>query len=221
MPAAPPGAGHPYIALLSRPDLVEACARTGERERAETALTALEGFAEPEGPGWARALAARCRALLAQGEEAEREFQRALDLHSEGDRAFDRARTALLYGEFLRRERRRIDARAHLRDALEVFGQLGATAWAHRASAELRASGQSARKRDPSTLNELTPQELQIARFVAEGHSNKEVAAQLFLSPRTIDYHLRRVFAKLGIASRGQLAQLPLGDVLVVDERTP
>jgi DNA-binding CsgD family transcriptional regulator len=219
MATAPPGAGHPYIALLSRPDLVEACARTGERERAETALTALEGFAEPKGPSWARALAARCRALLAQGEEAEREFQRALDLHSEGERPFDRARTALLYGEFLRRERRRIDARPHLRDALEVFGQLRATAWARRASAELRASGEGARKRDPSTINELTPQELQIARFVAQGLSNKEVAAQLFLSPRTIDHHLRRVFAKLRIASRARLAGLPLGDALVMDER--
>ena len=210
--AAPPGAGHPYIALLSRPDLVEACARTGERERAEAALPALEGFAEPEGPGWARALVARCRALLAQGAEAEREFQRALDLHAEGDRAFDWARTALLYGEFLRRERRRIDARAHLREALEVFEQLGAAAWAHRARRELRASGQTARRRDLSAIDELTPQELQIARFVAEGLSNKEVAAQLFLSPRTIDHHLRSVFAKLGITSRGKLSRLPLGD---------
>jgi DNA-binding CsgD family transcriptional regulator len=216
--AAPPGAGHPYIALLSRPDLVEACARTGERERAETALAALEGFAEPEGPGWARALVARCRALLAQGEEAEREFQRALDLHAEGDRAFDWARTALLYGEFLRRQRRRIDARAHLREALEVFEQLGAAAWAHRARRELRASGQTARKRDLGAIDELTPQELQIARFVAEGLTNKEVAAQLFLSPRTIDHHLRRVFAKLGITSRGQLARLPLGDAAAVDK---
>jgi DNA-binding CsgD family transcriptional regulator len=212
MRAAPAGAGHPYIRLLSVPDLVEACARTGERQRAETAIAALEGFAEPEGPVWARALAARCRALLARGENAEAEFERALLLHAEADRAFDRARTALVYGEFLRRERRRIDARAQLRAALEVFEQLGAAAWAHRARVELRASGESARKRDPSTVDELTPQELQIARFVAEGLSNKEVAAQLFLSPRTIEYHLRHVFTKLGITSRTQLARLPLGD---------
>ena len=212
MRAAPPGAGHPYIGLLSTPELVEACVRTGDRQRAETAIAALEGFAEPEGPGWARALAARCRALLARGEDAEREFERALSLHTEGDRAFDRARTALLYGEFLRRERRRVDARAQLRAALEVFEQLGAAAWAHRARVELRASGESARKRDPSTIDELTPQELQVARFVAEGLSNKEVAAQLFLSPRTIEYHLRHVFTKLGITSRTQLARLPLGD---------
>jgi DNA-binding CsgD family transcriptional regulator len=212
LPVAPPGVGHPYIALLSRPDFVEAGVRTGEHERTRAALDALEGFAEPEGPSWARALAARSRALLAQGEDAELEFEHALRLHAEGDRAFDRARTALLYGEFLRRERRRVDARAQLRDALEVFEQLGAAAWTHRAQAELRASGESARKRDHSTVDELTPQELQIARFVAEGLSNKEVAAQLFLSPRTIDHHLRSVFSKLGITSRGQLARLPLGD---------
>jgi DNA-binding CsgD family transcriptional regulator len=210
--AAPAGSGHPYIALLATPDLVEACVRAGERARAETAIAALEGFAEPDGPGWARALAARCRALLARGEEAEREFEHALGLHMEADRPFDRARTSLLYGEFLRRERRRIDARAQLRAALEVFEQLGAAAWTHRARVELRASGESARTRDPSTIDELTPQELQIARFVAEGLSNKEVAAQLFLSPRTIEYHLRHVFTKLGITSRTQLARLPLGD---------
>jgi DNA-binding NarL/FixJ family response regulator len=99
-----------------------------------------------------------------------------------------------------------------LRNALATFEQLGTQPWAERARSELRASGEAARKRDPSTIDQLTPQELQIARFVAEGLSNKEVAAQLFLSPRTIDYHLRNVFAKLGITSRTQLARLPLGD---------
>jgi DNA-binding CsgD family transcriptional regulator len=212
MRTAPAGTGHPYIGLLSIPDLVEACVRTGERQRAETAISALEGFAEPEGPVWSRALAARCRALLTHGEDAESQFERALRLHAEADRPFDRARTALLYGEFLRRERRRIDARAQLRAALDVFEQLGAAAWAHRARVELRASGESARKRGPGTIEELTPQELQIARVVAEGLSNKEVAAQLFLSPRTIEYHLRHVFTKLGITSRTQLVRLPLGD---------
>jgi DNA-binding CsgD family transcriptional regulator len=212
MRAAPAGAGHPYIGLLSSPDLVEACIRTGERQRADTAIAALQGFAESDGPGWARALAARCQALVARGDEADREFERALSLHAEADRPFDRARTALLYGEFLRRERRRIDARAQLRAALELFEQLGAAAWAHRAHVELRASGESARKRESGTFDELTPQELQIARFVAEGLSNKEVAARLFLSPRTIEYHLRHVFTKLGITSRTQLARLPLGD---------
>jgi DNA-binding CsgD family transcriptional regulator len=219
MRGAPPGNGHPYISLLAIPDLVEASIRAGDRGRADSAIVALERFAEPEGPPWARALAARCRALAAHGDDAEHEFERALDLHAESDRAFDRARTALLYGEFLRRERRRVDARVRLRAALEVFDQLGAAAWSHRAGLELRASGETARKRNPSTVDELTSQELQIARFVAEGLSNKEVAAQLFLSPRTIEYHLRNVFAKLEITSRTQLARMPLGDAEPAAER--
>ena len=157
-----------------------------------------------------RALSARGRALLAPADEAAHEFERALELHEEDDRGFDRARTALLYGEALRRERRRVDARAQLAAALDGFERLGAEAWARRARAELRASGATARTRDPSTVSQLTPQELQIAHFVAEGLSNKEVAAQLFLSPRTIDYHLRNVFAKLGITSRTQLAGITL-----------
>jgi DNA-binding NarL/FixJ family response regulator len=106
----------------------------------------------------------------------------------------------------------------HIQAFQQLFAKLGAAAWAHRARRELRASGLTARKRDLSTIDELTPQELQIARFVAEGLSNKEVAAQLFLSPRTIDHHLRSVFAKLGITSRGQLARLPLGDAAAADE---
>lgn len=118
---------------------------------------------------------------------------------------FERARTELLYGEWLRRERRRQDARVHLRRALETFRSLGTTPFAERAEAELRATGETARKRDPSTLDDLTPQELQIAGLVAEGSTNREIAAQLFLSPRTIDYHLHKVFSKLGIASRTDL----------------
>src|SRR5262249_13247098 len=114
-------------------------------------------------------------------------------------------------GEHLRRERRRSDSRVQLRAAIEGFERLRAEPWAERARTELRASGETARKRDRSTSDQLTPQELQIARFVAEGLSNKEVAAQLFLSPRTIDAHLRSVFAKLGIRSRTQLARLSLG----------
>jgi DNA-binding CsgD family transcriptional regulator len=122
------------------------------------------------------------------------------------------ARIHLLYGEHLRRERRRIDSRTQLRAALEAFEQLGAEPWAERARTELRASGETARKRDPSTLSQLTPQELQIARFVGEGLSNKEIAAQLFLSPRTVESHLRKVFSKLSITSRTQLARFTLED---------
>ena len=116
------------------------------------------------------------------------------------------------YGEHLRRERRRTAARTQFRAALATFEVFGAEPLAERARAELRATGESARKRDPSTIDQLTPQELQIARFVAQGLSNKEVAAQLFLSPRTIDAHLRKVFTKLGITSRTQLARQPLGE---------
>src|SRR5262249_4401563 len=127
-------------------------------------------------------------------------------------RPFDCARSQLLYGEFLRRERRRTDAREQLRAALEIFEQLRAETWAERARVELRATGETARKRDPSTIGDLTPQELQIARLVGEGNSNKEVAAQLFLSPRTVEYHLRKVFVKLGITSRAELIRHGLGE---------
>jgi DNA-binding CsgD family transcriptional regulator len=207
---ARPGVGQPFIALASAADLVEAYVRAGRDEEAQTAYSALDRFARPGAPPWALALAARCRGLLAQDDEAEGEFADALQLHSESNRLFDRARTELLFGEHLRRARRRRESREHLRGALEAFEALGASPWADRARSELRASGETARKRDPSTIDQLTPQELQIARFVAEGLSNKEVAAQLFLSPRTIDYHLRNVFAKLGITSRIQLARFPL-----------
>ena len=156
-------------------------------------------------------MALHCRALLSDDErESERLFLEALDAHADASRPFEHARTELAYGEFLRRARRRVEARDHLRTALDSFETLGATLWAERARVELRASGQTARKRDPSTRNTLTEQELQIARFVAEGHTNREVAAQLFLSPRTIDFHLRNVYRKLGITSRTALARLDL-----------
>jgi DNA-binding NarL/FixJ family response regulator len=115
------------------------------------------------------------------------------------------SRTELLYGEWLRRERRRTDARGHLRNAVEIFRTLSAVPWAERAEAELRATGETVRKRDPSAVERLTPQERQIAGLVTGGLTNKEIAAQLFLSPRTVDYHLRKVFTKLGIASRAEL----------------
>jgi DNA-binding CsgD family transcriptional regulator len=126
--------------------------------------------------------------------------------------AFERARTQLLYGEWLRRHRRRIDARRHLRAALATFEQHSAMPWADRARGELRASGESPRKRDLSTRDQLTPQELNIAGLAADGLTNAEIGAQLFLSPRTIDYHLRKVFAKLEIVSRVDLASVELGE---------
>jgi DNA-binding CsgD family transcriptional regulator len=192
-------------------DRVEAAVRGGEPETAGAWLDSFQPWAENTGAPWARAVALHCRALLADDEsEAERLFLAALDVHAQANRPFERARSELAFGEFLRRTRHRVEAREHLRAALDAFETLGASVWAERARVELRASGQTARKRDPSTRGDLTPQELQIARFVSEGLSNREVAAHLFLSPRTVDFHLRNVFRKLGISSRTQLARLEL-----------
>jgi len=206
--AAGSEAGHPAIALLSVPDLVEAAVHSGQTERGQIALAGFEQWATHAAPPWALALVPRCRGLLSAGAAADRHFTEALRLHGLSRRPFDRARTQLLYGEALRRARRRVDAREHLRAAFTTFQQLGAAPWAERARTELRASGETARQRNPSTLAQLTPQELQIARFVGQGATNREVAAQLFLSPRTIDYHLRQVFTKLGISSRAELIRL-------------
>lgn len=199
------------VALHAALDRIEAAFRAGDPETARAWLARFESWADSTGMAWARAVTLHGQALLAgDPAEADQLFQEALDTHATATRPFERARTELAYGEFLRRARRRVDAREHLRAALEGFETLGAALWAGRAQAELRASGQSARRRDPSTLDDLTPQELQIAGFVAQGLTNREVGAQLFLSPRTIDFHLRNVFRKLGIASRTELAHLDL-----------
>ena len=203
-----PGKGQPYFALLSAPDLVEAHVLADQMDQARAAAAVFEGFAQPGAPTWALALAARCRALLSH--DADDGYAEALRLHAESNRLFDRARTALLFGEHLRWTDRRAEAREHLRFAQETFEQLGAAGWADRAGDERRANGDTAERPDPSTLSQLTPQELQIAKLVADGHSNREVAARLFLSPRTIDAHLRNVFSKVGISSRRELAGLGL-----------
>ena len=205
------GAKDPVMAALMLPDKIEAAVRAGHPATAQDALAHLEAWAGHSGAAAVQPRLESCRALLAEGETATELYERALRLRLDA-RPFDLARIRLLYGEHLRRERRRSDARTQLRGALESFDRLGADPWADRARTELRATGETARKRDPSTADQLTPQELQIARYVAAGLSNKEVAAQLFLSPRTIDAHLRKVFAKLGIRSRTQLARVPLGD---------
>jgi DNA-binding CsgD family transcriptional regulator len=208
----PPGSGHSFVALWALPDLVEAAVRAGRRDVAESAATRFAGYARGA-PDSELALAARCRALVTRRSEAkERLLSEALIRHERDPRPLGRARTLLLLGEHLRRERRRVEARSQLRTATELFEQLGAAPWEERARAELRATGETARKREPSTLTQLTPQQLHIVRLVAEGATNKEVAAQLFLSPRTVDHHLRNVFAKLGIASRAELIRLPYLD---------
>ncbi len=164
--------------------------RAGRPDDARRALAAYEPWAEASGAAWARPRLESCRALVADGDEASARFAAALELADDA-RPLDLARIQLLYGEHLRRERRRVDARAQLRAALEGFERLGAAPWAERARAELRASGETARRREPGAAEGLTPQELQVAQLVAQGLSTKDVAAQLYLSPRTIDSHLQ------------------------------
>jgi DNA-binding CsgD family transcriptional regulator len=140
-------------------------------------------------------------------------FLEALRYQTEHLQPFERARTALAYGESLRRAQRKTEARVQLRDALATFEGLNTPLWADRARAELEATGITARKRDPSTLDTLTPQERRIAKLVAGGASNRDVAGQLFLSPKTVEYHLRKVYMKLGVSSRVELARQPLQPV--------
>ncbi|HWM12493.1 MAG TPA: LuxR C-terminal-related transcriptional regulator, partial [Solirubrobacteraceae bacterium] len=203
-----PGFGHPVIVMLTAWDRAEAAIRCGRPEVAARSIERLEAWAAAR-PAWATVVIEDCRALAAEPEAAEAHFEAALEGISTA-RPLDRPRVQLHYGEHLRRERRRIDARVHLRAALEGFERLGAGPWAERARRELRATGETARKRDTSPLAELTPQELQVARLVAGGATNKAVAGQLFVSPKTVEYHLRKVFAKLGIASRSELIRIEL-----------
>jgi ATP/maltotriose-dependent transcriptional regulator MalT len=204
----------PAVLSMAGLDQIEAAVRAGEVATAHDWLAYYEPWAEYAGAAWARAVALHGRALLADdGEESERLFEAALDTHAQAARPFERARTELAFGEFLRRARRPREARQHLRAALDGFEALGGELWAERARVELRASGQTARRRAADTRDQLTEQELQITHFVAQGLSNREVAAQLFLSPRTIAAHLRNIFRKLGISSRTELARLHLESV--------
>jgi DNA-binding CsgD family transcriptional regulator len=196
---------HPVIALPAVTDAVEAAIRAGRHDEAAARLAMAHGWVAMAPTEARRALLARCQALAGE-RDPDQAFGEAIE-HAPALPPLQRARTELLYGEWLRRERRRSQARAHLHAALEVFQRLGAVPWAGRAEAELRATGETARTRDPYALAQLTPQELQIAGLVAEGLTNREIAAQLYLSPRTVDYHLRKVFAKLGIGSRTDLVR--------------
>jgi DNA-binding CsgD family transcriptional regulator len=201
----------PPMAAMATPDYVDAALRLGEQERATAALERLVEWAPVSGGALVHGMLARCRAVLAaDAGDAEALFEEALAHHAHDVPAFERAKTQLAYGERLRRDRRKIEARTQLRSALDVFEGLGAALWAERTGAELRATGETARKRDASTVDELTPQELRIASLVAGGASNRDVAAQIFVSPKTVEYHLRKVFLKLGVASRVELARMPL-----------
>ncbi|GAB4585692.1 ATP-binding protein [Nocardia sp. IFM 10818] len=200
-------AAHDFL-LRAVPDHVEAAVRGGDRDRAEKHFAAFGQWAESVGSPAAEALSRRCRALLSTGDDAEEHYSAALAQHGS---PYDRARTQLVYGEWLRRRRRRSDARGQLVAALDTFDRLGARAWVSRVHAELAALGEqpaTARRTDP--LAQLTPQELQVVRLAAAGYSNKEIGARLFLSPRTIGHHLYNAYPKLGVARRAELAQLGL-----------
>jgi DNA-binding CsgD family transcriptional regulator len=194
-------------AAWALPELIEAASRTGDGERGAKALQRLTAMTLASGTDWALGIQARSRALLSHGDAAERLYREANDRLARTRLRVDLARAHLLYGEWLRRERRRLDARAQLRQAHKLFLQFGAEAFAERARVELEATGERARKRTPQTRDDLTPQEAQIARLAAEGETNQEIAAQLFISASTVNYHLRKVFRKLGVTSRTQLAR--------------
>jgi DNA-binding CsgD family transcriptional regulator len=165
---------------------------------------------------WTHAAAAFGRARTSEhgdgggGDRVSELYETSIAHHAAADRPYDRARVQLAYGEFLRRNQRRVDARGPLRAALETFEDLHARPFVERASQELRASGETARKRDPSTALNLTPMELKVADLVSQGLSNKDVAAQCWVSPRTVAFHLRNVFTKTGVTSRGELAHINL-----------
>ena len=183
-------------------ELIEAGVRGGGPDETAAALDRLSERTRASGTEWALGTEARCRALLTDDESL---YQESVERLARSRAAVELARSRLLYGEWLRRENRRVDAREQLRAAHEMFSRMGAAAFAERARRELSATGETVRKRTVETLDELTTQEAQIARLAAQGHTNPEIGAQLFISPRTVEYHLHKVYLKLGISSRREL----------------
>ena len=186
-------------------ELVEAAVRSGMPERAADALQWLVVAASACGTDWALGMDARSRALASESEAAEPLYREAIDRLGRTRLRMELARAHLLYGEWLRRERRRVDAREQLRTAHEMLASMGAEAFAERAARELLATGETARRRVVSTIDELTPQEARIAHMARDGASNQDIATQLFISRKTVEYHLHKVFAKLGIRTREDL----------------
>jgi DNA-binding CsgD family transcriptional regulator len=189
-------------------ELVEAAVRCGERELAAKALGRVRERTQASGTDWALGTEARSHALLSEGETAQRLYEEAIERLARTRLKVDLARANLLYGEWLRREHRRLDAREQLHAALDAFRNMGAEAFAQRAERELLATGERARKRRSETRSELTSQETQIARMARDGLSNAEIGERLFISQHTVAYHLRKVFTKLDISSRNQLGQV-------------
>jgi DNA-binding CsgD family transcriptional regulator len=193
------------FSLWAAVELIEAATRSGVPEHAAVALERLSDSTRASGSEWALGIEACARALLSHGETAEHLYREALDRLGRTRIRWTLARAHLLYGEWLRRERRRTDAREQLRTAHEMFVMMGAEGFAERARRELLATGATTRKRTVETSTELTAQEIQVARLARDGLSNAEIGARLFISSRTVQYHLRKVFTKLGITSRTQL----------------
>jgi DNA-binding CsgD family transcriptional regulator len=200
-------AGEIVISPWALYELAEAAARSGQPEPAAAAAGQLAEMAAASGSNWVRGAEARSRALLSEGRAADEEYREAIELLSRTRMTAHLARAQLSYGEWLRRENRRIDARDQLRSAFEAFSTMGAQAFAVRARRELRATGETVRKRTDETRAGLTPQEEEIIRLAREGRTNQEIGAQLFIGARTVEWHLRKVFTKLGISSRRELDQ--------------
>jgi DNA-binding CsgD family transcriptional regulator len=197
----------PGLATWSLVELIEAAARTGQPERATAALRRLAESTSAAGTDWALGIEARSRALLSGGESADRLYREAIQRLGRTRVRAELARAHLLYGEWLRRQNRRVDARLQLRRGYEMLTTMGIDGFAERARRELLATGETVRKRTAETAGELTAQEAEIARLAADGHTNPEIGAKLFLSPRTVEWHLRKVFTKLGITSRKGLRE--------------
>lgn len=207
--AAAEGSADPrelFFAPFATVELIEAASRTERATEGADALDGLRESTQASGTPWALGVEARCRALLASDDEAEPFYRESIERLEPTRLRFDLARAHLVYGEWLRRGRRRVDARAQLRAAFDEFTEFGMDAFAERARVELEATGERARKRTDDTLNQLTPQEAQIARLAGQGNTNREIAAQLFISPSTVEYHLAKAFRKLDVTSRVQLA---------------
>jgi DNA-binding CsgD family transcriptional regulator len=202
----------PYPSMWCLPELVEAAARLGETDLARLALERLAEMTLPAGTDFALGILARSRALLSDGANAERLYGEAIERLSRTQLRPELARAHLLHGEFLRREGRRVAAREQLRTAYDLFVAIGMEAFAERARRELLATGETAPRRTMETRDVLTPQEAQIARMASDRQTNPEIGAKLFISPRTVEYHLRKVFQKLGISSRAELDRVLPGD---------
>jgi DNA-binding CsgD family transcriptional regulator len=209
------------VASFSLPELIEGAVRGRHRHVAVDALDRLAERAIASGTNWAMGTLARSRALLAQGDDAEQLYLEAIERLGASRARPQLARAHLLYGEWLRRRRRRRDAREHLRRSESMFVTLGADAFAARARSELRATGETQAARGPRGSERLTAQETRIANLVADGASNPEIGALMFISPRTVEYHLHKIFQKLGVSSRGEIARRLPTDGLDQAERAP